>query len=127
MTGGRHSPHNIWFEKVGYVPNICRLQFLTINATTNLKIKIHKIFGVVVLVHAYISKLELNFDGVVGEERWKFDELVPEILYKLVVDVGNPGLQLDRNILKQQMHTFILLQHRFNFNHILILQFPQSR
>jgi len=44
------------------------------------------------MIHTNIFEFELNFDKVVGEVRGELNELIPEIFYELIVDVGDPRL-----------------------------------
>jgi hypothetical protein len=44
------------------------------------------------LIHADIFQLKVDLDVVVGQKGGELDELVPEILDELIVDVGDPGL-----------------------------------
>jgi hypothetical protein len=37
--------------------------------------------------------------------------LVSKILDELVINVGNPGLELDGDILEQKMNAILLLEH----------------
>jgi hypothetical protein len=57
---------NIRLEKVGNLSNIVGLQFLFIGAAFYLKIDIKEIFSSVVLIHANIIELELDYDVVIG-------------------------------------------------------------
>ena len=61
------------------------------------------------MIHADVFELELYFDVVVGEEGRKFDELVSEIFNKLIVDVGDPCLQFDGDVLKHKMDALFFL------------------
>lgn len=66
--------------------------------------------------------MELDLDVMVGEERGELDELIPEIFDKLVIDVGDPSLHLDRYILEHDMYTLLLLQNRLDTNHMLVTE-----
>ena len=63
------------------------------------------------MVHTYVFELEVDFDEVVGEERGEFDELVSEVLDELIIDVGNPGLEFDGYVLKQEVDALLLFKH----------------
>jgi hypothetical protein len=60
------------------------------------------------LIHAYVLELEVDFDVVVCEEAGELDELIAEVLNELIVDVGNPGLQLDGDVLEEEVDAFFL-------------------
>ena len=68
------------------------------------------------MIHADVFKFEFNFDEVIGEIWWEFNQLVSEILYKLVVDVGYPCLQSDWDVLEHKVNTFFLLKDRLKLD-----------
>ena len=73
------------------------------------------------MVHADVFQPEFNDDTVIGQVMWELNQLIPEILYKLVVDVWYPCLQTDGHILEQKVHTLILLKHRLQLDQLLRL------
>jgi hypothetical protein len=75
------------------------------------------------LVHSNIPELKLGLDEIVGQKGGELDELVPEILDKLVIDVGDPGFQFDGDVLVDQIEVLLLFQYFLYFDHVLIFQF----
>jgi hypothetical protein len=73
------------------------------------------------LVHADVLELEVDLDVVVGEEGGEFDELVSEVLDELVVDVGDPGLQFDGDVLEEEVDGLLLLEDGFDLDHVFVL------
>lgn len=62
------------------------------------------------MVHADVLELEIDFDVVIGEEGGELDELVPEILDELIIDVGDPCFQLDGDVLEEEVDALLFLQ-----------------
>lgn len=56
----------------------------------HLEPKIQKVLGPIILIHAYVFKLKLSLDAVIGQNRRELDELVHEALDELIVDIGDP-------------------------------------
>lgn len=75
------------------------------------------------MVHANVFEFEIDFDKVVGEVWWELDNLVSEILDELIVDVGNPGLQSDGYVLKQEVDGLLLLKHWLELDKLLRFEF----
>lgn len=92
--------HDIRFEQVGNFPYVHTLQFFAIHPRIVGKIQIQEILGAIILIHADALELEIDLDVVISQKGREFDELVPEVLDELVVDIGDPGLQLDRDVLE---------------------------
>ena len=113
-------------EEVCYLTDVVWLQFLSIYIPFDLKIQIQKIFSPIVLVHTYIFQLELDFDAVIGKEARKFNELVPEVFNKFIVDITDPSLKLDRYVLEHKVNWFLLFKHRLDLDHMLIFQFTED-
>jgi len=44
------------------------------------------------MIHTYIFEFELYFDAIISEIVGEFNELISEILYKLIINIGDPGL-----------------------------------
>jgi hypothetical protein len=63
----------IGFKKVGNLPDIVRFKFLSVYIRIKIEVNVKEIFGPVILVHTYISKLKIDDDVIVGEEGRKFD------------------------------------------------------
>ncbi len=102
---------DVGFEEAGDFADVDALQFFAIDGGVEGEVEVEEVLGAVVLVHADVFELEVDFDVVVGEEGGELDELVPEVLDELVVDVGDPGLQLDGDVLEEEVHRLLLLQH----------------
>ena len=73
-------------------------------------IETNKIFGLVVLVHTNIFKFEIDKYAVFGEVVGELKELEPEGFNELRVDVGDPGLDFDGDVLEQEVETGVLLE-----------------
>ena len=86
---------------------------------------VHEIFGLIVLVHAYVFEVEFNLDEVVGKERAEADQLVPESLNELIIDIGDPSLDLDGHVLKHEVNAFVFFKNCFQLDHIRVLQSSQ--
>ena len=99
----------VGFEEVGNFSDVGGLEFFTIEVWVDLEIEVEEVLGTVVLVHADVPELEVDFNVVVGEEGGKFDKLVPEVFNKLIVYVADPGFQLYGDVLKHEVHTLLLL------------------
>jgi hypothetical protein len=63
--------------------------------------------------------LECDFDVVVGEEGGELDDLIPEVLDELIVDVRDPGFQLDGNVLEEDVDAFFFFQYGADLDHVL--------
>ena len=86
------SIHNIGLEEIGNLSNIVGFEFLAIERWIHFEVKIKKILGPIILIHAYIFELKVDFDEVIGEKGWEFDELISKILNELIINIGNPCL-----------------------------------
>jgi hypothetical protein len=64
--------------------------------------------------------LELDFYVVIGEEGGELDELVSEIFDELIIDVGDPSLEFDGNVLEQEMDALLFLQDGLYLDHVLV-------
>jgi len=111
VTVGVGRADDVGFEEAGDFADVDALQFFAIDGGVEGEVEVEEVLGAVVLVHADVFELEVDFDVVVGEEGGELDELVPEVLDELVVDVGDPGLQLDGDVLEEEVHRLLLLQH----------------
>lgn len=74
------------------------------------------------MIHADVFEFEIDSDAVVGEKRWKFNELISEVFYELIVDVGDPGFHLDRDVLEEEVDALIFFQDWLHLDHVLVLQ-----
>jgi hypothetical protein len=117
---------DVGLEEVGDFADVHALQFFAVDGGIVGEVEVEEVLGAVVLVHADVLELEFDLDVAVGEEGGELDELVAEVLDELVVDVGDPGLQLDGDVLEQEVHRLLLLQHRLDPNHVFVLQPPQD-
>lgn len=111
---------NVRFEKIWDVSDILWLKFFFINWGVINKGRIQKIFGSIIMIHTDVFKFEFNFDEVIGEIWWEFNQLVSEIFYKLIVNVGYPCLQSDGDVLEQKMNAFFLLKDRLKLDQLFI-------
>lgn len=72
------------------------------------------------MIHSYVFELELDFYVVIGEEGGELDELVSEIFDELIIDVGDPSLEFDGNVLEQEMDALLFLQDGLYLDHVLV-------
>ena len=92
--------HNVRLEETGDLSYVHTLQFLPIQRSVQREVQIKEILGTVILIHTDILQLEFDLDIIVGEKGGELDELIPKILNELVIDIGDPSLQLDGDILE---------------------------
>ncbi len=78
------------------------------------------------MVHANILQGEVYPDTIVGQVGEELYELVPEVFDKMIIDVGDPSLDFDRDVLIEKMDAALFLHHRLHLDHVFALQFPQN-
>ena len=74
------------------------------------------------MIHADIFELEVDAEVAIGEEGGKLNQLVPEVLNELIIDIGYPSLQLDWHVLVKKVYALLLLQNRLNLYHVFIFE-----
>ena len=57
---------NIWFEKVGNLSYVVRLQFLLISAGFYFKIDVEEVFRSIILIHPDVLECKVDDDVVIG-------------------------------------------------------------
>lgn len=62
------------------------------------------------MIHPNILQPKLHPDIVISQVGRELNQLIPEVLYKLVVDVRYPCLQPDRHVLEQKVDALLLLK-----------------
>jgi hypothetical protein len=117
---------DVRLEEGGDLSDVARLQLLAVAVSVDFEVEVQEIFCGVLLVHADVLELELCDDVVVGEEGTELDKLIPEIFNELVVDIADPGLQLDGHVLEHEMDALLLLQHLVDSYHMLVLQLTKQ-
>lgn len=76
-----------------------------------MEVKIKEILSSVVLIHSNVLELKIDLDAIIGKEGRELDELVSKIFDELIVDVGNPGLELDWDVLEKEVNRLFLFQN----------------
>jgi hypothetical protein len=64
--------------------------------------------------------LEIDFDIVIGQKGGELDKLVSKIFNELIINVGDPSLEFDGNVLKKKMYGLLFLQDRLYLYHMLV-------
>lgn len=83
---------NIGPEQVMNVPDILGLESFLIGSGIIDKPWVQKVLSAIIMIHTNVFQLELNDDTVVGQVMRELNQLIPEILDKLIVDVRYPCL-----------------------------------
>jgi hypothetical protein len=52
--------------------------------------------------------------------------LIPKVLNKLIVNVGNPCLESDGYVLKQEMNGFLLLEYGLELDNLIAFESLQN-
>ena len=79
------------------------------NRKIDFEVQVKKILSSVVVIHADIFELEVNAEIAIGQKGGKLNQLVPEVLDKLIIDIGYPSLHLDRHVLVKKVYALLLL------------------
>lgn len=113
-------------EEVTDISYVSRLKFFFGGRRVDLKVEIKEVLGLVIVVHANVLQGEVYPDAIVGQVGEELYELVPEVFDKMIIDVGDPSLGFDRDVLIEKMDAALFLHHRLHFDHVFALQSPQN-
>ena len=100
--------------------DVIELELFFGNRKIDFEVQVQKVLSSVVVIHADIFELEVNTEVAIGEEGGKLNQLVPEVLNELIIDIGYPSLELDRHVLVKKVYALFLLQNRLNLYHVFI-------
>lgn len=78
------------------------------------------------MIHPDIFQLEINLDVIIGQKRRELDNLIPKVLNKLIVNVGNPCLESDGYVLEQEMNGLLFLEYGLKLDNLIAFESLQN-